>query len=336
MIVNFLADYGMFLAKLGTVAVLILVVIFVVFFLYMRARSGTEDHLEIKNLNQKYEQMRLMLKSAMLPKKEFKKALKELKAKRKKEEKTGQQEDAHRRIFVLDFNGDYRATEVTSLREEISAVLTVANKEDEVFIRLESGGGAVHGYGLGASQLKRITDRGIRLTVAVDKVAASGGYMMACVASHIIAAPFAILGSIGVLAQLPNFNRFLKKHDIDFEQLTAGKYKRTLTMFGENTDADREKVRQELEDIHALFREFVQSNRAAVDIEKAATGEHWYGKQALEIGLVDELRTSDDYLAGHATTADIYEVCYVRKRPLLEKLLHPATALFQRDSLGEN
>ena len=335
MMMEFLANYGMFLAKLGTVVFLVLAVIVMVFFLYMRARSGGEDHLEIKNINQKYEQMQLMLKSAILPKKDFKKIIKEFKARHKKEGKKGKQDDGRKRVFVLNFNGDIRATGVASLREEISALLTVAGKDDEVFVRLESGGGTVHGYGLGASQLKRIRDHGIKLTVAVDKVAASGGYMMACVADRIIAAPFAILGSIGVLAQLPNFNRFLKKHDIDFEQFAAGKYKRTVTLFGENTEADREKLRQELEETHSLFKEFVHTNRARVDIEKVATGEHWYGKQALEFGLVDELMTSDDYLAAVTETADIYEITYIRKRPLLEKLINPVIKLIAPNPFPE-
>ena len=108
-------------------------------------------------------------------------------------------------------------------------------------------------YGLAASQMQRIRDKKLKLTVCVDKVAASGGYMMAVVADKIIAAPFAVLGSIGVLAQVPNFHRLLKKHDVDFEMLTAGKYKRTLTMFGENTDKGREKFQEDIEDTHVLF-----------------------------------------------------------------------------------
>lgn len=335
MMMEFLADYGMFLAKLGTLVFLVLAVIVVVFFLYMRARAGGEDHLEVKNINQKYEQMQLMLKSAILSKKEFKKIIKEFKAKHKKDDGKGKPENGRSRIFVLNFDGDIRASGVASLREEISALMTVAGKDDEVLVRLESGGGTVHGYGLAASQLKRIRDHGIRLTVAVDKVAASGGYMMACVADRIVAAPFAIIGSIGVLAQLPNFNRFLKKHDIDFEQFTAGKYKRTVSLFGENTEADREKLRQELEETHTLFKEFINTNRGKVEIEKVATGEHWFGKQALDLGLVDDLKTSDDYLSGMADKADIYEVTYIRKRPFLEKLINPVTKLFAPASFTE-
>ena len=329
---DFLLNYGMFLAKLGTVVVLILILIFAVVFLYMRAKAGGDEHLEVKNINQKYEQMQLMLKSAILPKKEFKKTIKEVKAKHKSEDKQDKDETERPRVFVLDFDGDIRASDVASLREEITALLTIANESDQVFIRLESGGGAVHGYGLAASQLKRITDKSISLTVAVDKVAASGGYMMACVANQIIAAPFAILGSIGVLAQLPNFNRFLKKHDIDFEQITAGKYKRTLTMFGENREEDREKLREELEEAHVLFKEFVKDNREQVDIEKIATGEHWFGKQALDLGLVDKLQTSDDFLVEAAANADIYQVSYVRKKPFIEKLLNPVAKILDADS----
>jgi serine protease SohB len=330
MLSDFISNYGMFLAKLGTVVVLFLLVVSVVFYLYMRAKSGTEEHLEVKDLNRKYEQMRLMLNSAMMPRKRFKQLVKQARAKQKaRDKRSGKDKDRHR-LFVLNFRGDLRASHVSSLREEISALLTVAGKEDEVLVVMESGGGTVHGYGLAASQLQRIRDRGIKLTVAVDKVAASGGYMMACVADRIIAAPFAVIGSIGVLAQLPNFNRFLKKHDIDFEQISAGQYKRTLTLFGENTDEDREKMQQELEETHKLFKQFVQENRPGVDIEKIATGEHWYGKRALDMGLVDELRTSDDFLTHAVDSADLYQIEYVRKKPFIEKLFGSTVRLFEQ------
>jgi serine protease SohB len=213
---------------------------------------------------------------------------------------------------------------VASLREEVTAVLTAAQAEDEVIVRLESAGGLVHGYGLAASQLLRIRDRRLKLTVAVDKVAASGGYMMACVADRIIAAPFAILGSIGVIAQLPNFNRLLKKHDVDFEQFMAGEHKRTVTLFGENTDKGRQKFQEEIEDVHALFKDFVKTHRPQVDLERVATGEHWFGARALESRLVDELRTSDDVLLDASASADLYEVVYTGKKPWLVRLLAQA------------
>ncbi len=326
MLTEFLIDYGMFLAKLGTI-----VIIFgILFMLFMHARSAIDEHLVVKNLNRKYEHMQLVLKSAMLPKKLFKKAVKDIKDKLRKEGKKSADDTRRHRIFVINFKGDIRASEVVSLREEITAILSVADKSDEVLARIESGGGTVHGYGLAASQLKRIRDKEISLTVAVDKVAASGGYMMACVANRIIAAPFAIIGSIGVLAQIPNFHRLLKKHDIDFEQISAGKYKRTLTLFGENTEEDRAKLQQDIEEIHELFKQFVKENRNIVDVDKIATGEHWYGKKAIELNLVDELLTSDDYLCNAVNNADIFEIKYVRKKPFLEKifmstakLLHP-------------
>ena len=220
---------------------------------------------------------------------------------------------------MLDFEGDIRATAVASLRQEISAILTMAGGGDEVVVRLESGGGVVHGYGLAASQLQRIRERKIPLTVTVDKVAASGGYMMACVADRLIAAPFAIIGSIGVLAQLPNLHRLLQKHEVDFEQLYAGEYKRTLTLFGENTDKAREKMQQELEETHGLFKDYVKAQRPRLDIDKVATGEHWLGTRALELGLVDRLQTSDDYLMAARRDAQLILLNYAGRKTFLDR-----------------
>jgi serine protease SohB len=315
---EFLIEYSMFLAKFLTIALILLLAIGAIVFIVLRTK-GDGEHLNIKNINEKYEAMGFMLNSQVLGKKEFKKYLKKQKQNHKEKDKTVSVEKKN--IYVLDFKGDIKASTVSSLREEITAILTIADKKDEVVVILESGGGTVHGYGLGASQLKRIRDKGIMLTVAVDKVAASGGYMMACVANNIIAAPFAILGSIGVLAQIPNFHKLLKKLDIDFEQITAGDYKRTLTMFGVNSDKDREKFKEELEETHHLFKEFVKENREIIDIHKIATGEHWYGKRAIELNLVDELITSDDYLSTAAKEAKIFEIKYERKKPVSEKLI---------------
>jgi serine protease SohB len=330
-LMEFILEYGMFLAKFGTIVLAAILLIAVILLFLLRARGGGDEHLDIKNINHKFENMQLMLESAILSKKEFKQTVKDAKAKHKKEEKDSGETEQRRRVFVLDFKGDIRASEVASLREEISSLLTVTKEGDEVVVLVESGGGTVHGYGLASSQLRRIRDKNIKLTVSVDKVAASGGYMMACVADHVIAAPFAILGSIGVLAQIPNFNKLLKRHDIDFEQIAAGKYKRTLTMFGENTDAGREKLKEELEETHILFKDFVKENRDKIDIEKIATGEHWYGKQALELGLIDEITTSDDYLAAATDSADVYSIEYVRKKPFLEKIFSSTVKLFQQD-----
>ena len=331
----FLVEYGMFLAKLLTAVCLIGASVAAIIILIMRSRVGDEEHLEVKNLNQKFEHMGLAIKSAMLPKKAFKQAIKQLESAHKRRDKdAADSEHRARRVFVLNFRGDIRASQVSSLREEISALLEVAAGEDEVVLTLESGGGTVHGYGLGASQLQRIRDRDIKLTVCVDKVAASGGYMMACVADRLIAAPFAVLGSIGVIAQVPNFNRLMKKHDIDYEQISAGEYKRTLTVFGENTDRDRQKVQEEIEDAHVLFKDFVVANRTDVDIAQISTGEHWYGKRALELKLVDALQTSDDYLLAAAADAELYEIRFVRRKPLIERMFSSAAKLLRPITLS--
>ncbi|MBJ9984586.1 protease SohB [Acinetobacter sp. S40] len=227
----------------------------------------------------------------------------------------------NQKIFVLDFKGDIQASAVEQLREEITLILATAKAgKDRVVVRLESPGGMVHGYGLAAAQLVRLRDAGFHVTIIVDKVAASGGYMMACIGSEIISAPFAILGSIGVVAQVPNFNRLLKQHNVDFELYTAGEYKRTVTMFGENTPEGKAKFEEELQQTHALFKHFVEKYRPQLNVEKVATGEHWYGQDALDLNLVDKLQTSDEYLLGLLPQHDVY-VITTRKRPTLgEKL----------------
>jgi serine protease SohB len=223
-------------------------------------------------------------------------------------------------VYVLSFDGDMEASGLESLRQEITAVLTMAEPQDEVMLRLESPGGMVHAYGLASSQLLRFKQKNIPLTVCVDKVAASGGYMMACVADRLIAAPFAILGSIGVLVQLPNIHRLLKKNDVDFEMITAGEYKRTLTPFSEITEKGREKVKQDVEEMHDLFKQWVKQYRPVVDIDQIATGETWVGLQAQEHNMVDMISTSDDYLVQACDQADVYEVNYEIRVPLAEKL----------------
>lgn len=309
---EFFFEYGLFLAK--TLTLVILVALLMRLSLSPRGRMHGLEKLRVKHLNSHYEHMAHMLIMHTMPKKEF---LKKLKAdKRKKQPKKHA-----KRIFIIDFHGDIRATAVASLRQEITAVLSVATTEDEVLLRLENGGGLVHEHGLAASQLERIRKSQIPLTIAVDKIAASGGYMMACVGNRIIAAPFAIIGSIGALIQLPNFHRLLDKHGIDFEQIKAGELKRTLTLFGANTDRDREWAKQQAEDIHQLFKGFIARYRPQVDLSQAATGQHWHAIQGKELNLVDELKTSDDYLLEASRTADLYEVSYTAKKTFARKFL---------------
>ena len=227
----------------------------------------------------------------------------------------------NQKVYVLDFKGDMAASAVESLREEITLILATAKAgRDRVVLRLESPGGMVHGYGLAAAQLVRLRDAGFNLTICVDKVAASGGYMMACIANEIVSAPFAVLGSIGVVAQVPNFNRLLKEHNVDFELYTAGQYKRTVTMFGENTEEGKAKFEEELQQTHVLFKHFVEKYRPQLNVEKVATGEHWYGQDALDLNLVDKLQTSDEYLLSLLTQHDVYLIQTRRKPTLGEKL----------------
>ena len=317
---EFLSDYGLFLAKTATIVIAVLVILLVAVVMSMRLKAHPGNYIEITHLNEKYEAMANTLRAAILPKKELKQHIKAQKRKHKAEQARSADDTPPKRMYVLDFKGDIRGSAVSSLREEITAVLTTATANDEVVVRLESAGGMVHSYGLGASQLRRIREKGIPLTITVDKVAASGGYLMACVADRILAGPFAIVGSIGVLSQIPNFHRLLKKHDVDFEQFTAGDYKRTVSMFGETTDKAREKLQEEIQDVHVLFKDFVQTQRSQLDLEKVATGEHWHGTRAIELNLVDEIRTSDDYLMSASDSAELYEVAFEEKKTIMDKL----------------
>ena len=323
--IEFFAEYGLFLLKALTIVGAIIIVVGTV--AAAGRKVSMQEGLEIEHLNKKYQSMASALKQAVLKKADWKAEAKQDKEKAKADAKS---DEKRPRSYVIDFKGDLKATAVASLREEISAILEVAGPDDQVIVRLENHGGIVHEHGLAASQLARVRDQDIELLVSVDKVAASGGYLMACVANKIVAAPFAILGSIGVIAQLPNFNRMLDEHGIDFEMITAGKYKRNVTIFGKNTDEDRAKLKEELEDVHSLFKDAVSKYRQDLDLEQIATGEHWYGTRALELGLADELKTSDELLAELAKDRDLYRVTWKVKQPLQKRLLANVDGLLEK------
>lgn len=312
-----LADYGLFALKTFT---LVLALLFLTAGIVSIGRKP-KPRLDIRSLNKDWDEINRRMQKEVLNQK----------MKKKKSDKKKQASPA---LYVLDFSGDIKASQVEQLRDEISAILAVARENDEVLLRLESPGGAVNGYGLAASQLQRIRDKHIPLTVCIDKMAASGGYLMACVANRIIAAPFAIIGSIGVVAQIPNFHRWLKKNNIDIELLTAGEYKRTLTLFAENTEKGRKKFQEELEQIHRSFRDYVFNNRQQLDIEKVATGEHWLAQDAYALHLIDTLKTSDDYLREKMATFNCFKITMHGKTSLAAKILKPAAALLHPWSQG--
>ena len=334
---EYVFEYGIFLAKTLTVVIAILAVITMMVAAGQRRRNVPRGNISVTHLNRELESLKDSLQRVVLDKFAFKKYIKAEKKREKEQakqhklsaennlpataDKTGDEADSRRqRVFVLDFDGDMEASGLESLRQEITAVLTMAEPKDEVMLRLESPGGLVHAYGLASSQLLRFKQKNIPLTVCVDKVAASGGYMMACVADRLIAAPFAILGSIGVLVQMPNIHRLLKKNDVDFEMITAGEYKRTLTPFTEVTEKGREKLKQDVEQMHVLFKQWVKQYRPVVDIDQIATGETWVGLQAQERQMVDTISTSDDYIIKACEQADVYEVSYDIRIPLGEKI----------------
>ena len=309
-----LIEYGLFVLKAFTIIILIFIPIF---FLVssMRQPPETNESLKIKNLTKRYQSMANSLKVLTMNKEEKKKLKKSLKKEKKTNTKTKKKP-----VYVLNFQGDIEASNVENLKEEISSSLQSATKCDDIVLNVDSAGCTVIGYGLAAAQLKIIIDVGIKLTACVDKVAASGGYMMACVANKIVSAPFAVIGSIGVVAAIPNFSKILKKLDVDYELHTAGEYKRTITTFGETTDEGRDKFKKDLQEIHDLFKEHVSKFRPGLDISKVATGEIWEGTKALEVGLVDEISTSDEYLMNFSKKHDVYEIKFETKKKIQDKL----------------
>ncbi|MDG1027119.1 MAG: protease SohB [Gammaproteobacteria bacterium] len=338
---EYLIQYGMFLAKAATLVVAIVIVLGAVAASGNRQRkSGRKGQIKVTHLNEHYDDLKDTLRHSVLAKEQLKQVHKNEKKQAKLEAKeqaksdkeaakhadavtdpeSGESTQRKKRVYVLTFTGNIAADEVTSLREEITAVLTLAEPSDEVVLRLESPGGMVHAYGLASSQLLRIKSRQIPLTICVDKVAASGGYMMACLADRLVSAPFAIIGSIGVLVQLPNFHRVLKKNDIDYEIISAGEFKRTLTQFGEITQKGRDKVQEEVETMHDIFKAWIKDHRPSVDIDKIATGETWVGTQAKERYMVDEIKTSDECIVSACETADVYEVEYELPKSLQDKI----------------
>ncbi len=321
---EFLSEYGLFLAKTITFVVAIIIVIVAVVASSAKTKKDQPGSIVVTHLNKKINDLTDEIKNVVENEEQLKKEIKAQKKAEKKQakenKKASKEDENKKRFYVLDFDGDTKASQVENMRESITAILSIARPElDEVVLRLESPGGMVHAYGLAASQLDRIRKAKLVLTISVDKVAASGGYMMACLGSKIIAAPFAYIGSIGVLLQMPNFSRLLKENNVDFEMITAGEYKRTLTMFGENTDKGREKVTQEIQQTHDLFKDFVKEHRPILDINAVATGETWFGKKALEFNLVDEIKTSDEFISECCQQGEVYSVNYEKKKNLVDK-----------------
>ena len=318
------SEYGLFLLKVITILISFIVLIS---FVAASKKNSNQEGLDVENLNKKYKGLSDSLNKVVLQKDEWKAKQKDDKAIQKNHKK---QKKRKPKAFVLDFLGDIKASAVPSLREEVTAILDVAKKNDQIILRLDNHGGVVHEHGLAASQLARIRQKKINLVVVVDKVAASGGYLMACVANKIYAAPFAILGSIGVIAQLPNFNRLLDNYGVDFEQVTAGQYKRNVTMFGKNTDEDREKLKEQLEEIHSLFKSSVNEYRPELNLDKVATGEYWYGTRALELGLIDEIKTSDELLLEMSKKYEIFSVKLKIKQPLKKRIMSGVDSLLRK------
>lgn len=289
---NLIYAYVFFLLKILTITILILIIISVIIIIHTKVKS-----IELININKKYNILRKNLYIDI-----DKKKIKDLTLENKILKKI------KKNLIILNFSGDMYASEIENLKDIISLIILNKTSIDEVVLKLTSGGGLVSNYGLAASHLKRLTDAQINLTISIDTIAASGGYMMACVAKKIIASNFAIIGSIGVLAIVPNINKLLNKHNIDIEYHTSGEFKNTLSILGKNTDTGRKKFIESLENTHILFKNFIKEHRPQVDISNLSTGEYWYGQDAIKFQLIDEILTSDEYIISKLNDTNIYEI----------------------------
>lgn len=305
-----------FALKTGVIMLAIVIIVIIIGSMVQRQQWDDIGQIRVRSLNDQYQNFGETIESIGMDRKQWKAQVKQ----RDKERKAQAQSEPQKRMYVIDFDGDLNASDVAGLREKISAILKVATPEDEVLVRLESSGGVVHGYGLAASQLERIRQRKIHLTIAVDKVAASGGYMMACLADRLIAAPFAILGSVGVMSMMPNVHRLLKHHHVDFVEMTAGEYKTTVTPVGEITEKGMKKAQEDLDSTHLLFKEFVAEHRPNLDMSQIATGETWYGRQALSMHLVDILQTSDDFIMSRLEEVQVLLIDYQGPQSIRDKV----------------
>lgn len=302
---NILTSYAIFFLKIITIIILLLTTIIICLILIT---NKDNNYIKIKNINKKYITLKKLFLSKISKKIERKNLIKEENLTKTKN------------LFVLHFNGDINASDINNLKDILSIIILNKTHVDEVLIKLTSNGGIVTNYGLAASQLKRLKNENINLTISIDTIAASGGYMMACVANKIIASHFSIIGSIGVLGIIPNINKILTKNNIEIEYHTSGKYKKTLSIIGENTEIGRKKFIESLENTHFLFKNFVKENRSQINIEEIATGEYWYGVDALKLNLIDKIQTSDEYIIENLNNANIYEIKLSEKINIKNKI----------------
>ena len=308
---DYLYDISLFFLKSLIIVVGLLIVILIPMIQSQKKKASKKKKLELENLKDRFKPYIQEFYQTYLNKKNYKNYLKQL-----KKEKPPEKEKPN--SFLISFTGDKMATQVESLRDEVSLILKIAKPEDEVILLLESPGGAVASYGLAASQLVRLRDK-LKLTICVDTVAASGGYLMASTGHQIISAPFALIGSIGVLFQTPNIHEFLKKRDISFEEVTAGKYKRTITPFGKITEEKKQKLQEQIDLVYLQFKNFLKEYRKDLDFEKVATGEVWLGAEALKLHLVDKIQCSDDYIMEALKTRNVYKIKLKEEKKLWEK-----------------
>ncbi len=205
------------------------------------------------------------------------------------------------RLAVLRFQGlrDLNASGDQRLSEAIDEVLVNRDHFEEAVVIIDSPGGTTHGYGHAYALLERLSASGLKVTACIDRIGASGGYLMALPADRILAGPFAIVGSVGVVAGIPNVKRLLEEKGVSYRLFVAGDKKRVVHFADDDGPEVREYMDEKLAGIHTQFLQAVEKHRGdRVKLDEVRSGDHWSAEESVEkgLGLVDELQTSAEYL----------------------------------------
>jgi len=163
-------------------------------------------------------------------------------------------------------------------------------KPAAVALQINSPGGSPAQSSLIASRIRRLSEeKDIPVFAFVEDVAASGGYWLACAADEIYVDPSSIVGSIGVISAGFGFTDLIAKHGVERRVHTAGESKSMIDPFKPEQPKDVARLNNLLEDIHALFIDYVKSRRGAklADNPNLYTGEVFIGQKGIDQGLAD-------------------------------------------------
>ncbi|WP_343192796.1 S49 family peptidase [Buchnera aphidicola (Taiwanaphis decaspermi)] len=223
-------------------------------------------------------------------------------------------------LYILDYNDKIKKNKIKKLREEISSIILVAKKNDEVLLRLENTSDIVYEYGLVIAQLQRLRKKGIKLIISIDKIVSNGGYIIACVADHISASPFSIIGPINIVVNIPNIDKYTQTSNLN-NQLNDCNTFTKLTLIKNNTKIYVNKIFNKLDIKKYIRNSFIKDMRPSLNLNKIFNQNYWIGENAINEKLIDSINTSDDILFSKKDTHNLLKIKYVYKSNIVEKYI---------------